>query len=102
MMMLPRSAHGEVKSYFMPLDELKARYGPEAGKRYGETAAAVEVDPKLINWNWSKLTLPRYSDLKNKGFSDLEIIEQLPWLNYQHLLRLKKKWGILNESEISV
>jgi hypothetical protein len=89
------SAHGKVKEYFMPLEELQARFGPEAGKRYGETRdEALKPDPKRINWNWSKLTLPKYAELKQQGFSDNEIVYHLPWLNSEQLKRLKKGWGI--------
>lgn len=90
-----QTAHGSVTSYFMPLEELQARFGSEAGKRYGDTEGkTLNPDPKLINWNWSKLTIVKYADLKRQGFTDRDIVINLPWLNTEQLKRLKKGWGM--------
>lgn len=95
MMGLIKSAHGEIVSYFMPLEELKAKFGEAAGKRYGEKGnGQLKPDPKQINWNWQKLTIVKYADLKKQGFTDSDIVNNLPWMNWEYLKRMKKGWGI--------
>lgn len=96
--------HGEINEYVMPLEEFYQKYGFYPPKHPDLLAAKNEVEPmpkkdakyqrRGKNWNWAKLTLDRYLGLKNLGKLDSEIIDEFPWITYDGLKKLKKRWGL--------
>lgn len=102
---MPKSMHGKVQSYFMPLEEFYAKYGfyppkhPEMIKKQQEEQARKheEKQRKRKNWHWQKITKEEYLAKKEQGKLDSEIIEECEWLTYEKLHHLKKKWGLIKE-----
>lgn len=103
---MPKSMHGKVQSYFMPLEEFYQKYGfyppkhPDLIKKMGGEKAQEMGEKHLKkrkNWHWAKITLQQYLDLKDQGKLDSEIIKEHPWLTYEKLHHLKKKWGLVKE-----
>lgn len=101
------SVHGDVDSYYLPLEAFYEKYGfyppkhPDLQKRKDLVLQGKKPKPlrnkHIKNWCWAKLTKEQYLDLKIQGISDAEIIEKIQWMNYERLHNLKKKWGMLKK-----
>jgi hypothetical protein len=55
----PKSAHGEIEVSYMPLDELKAKYGEDAGKNYGKKLVYEHEKNDGRRPNWMNFTEKR-------------------------------------------